>query len=480
MREVIQSNETNPALISPYKFVLALPSFNSGYYNSAFSVNDFGTVEGDVLTLAPEKALESMSDLRNLVQGNANFSIGSISFKFKDLQFKIFHNSNIDLYTSYPKSLMELLWYGNGAFIGEEIEIAPQIDFTVFHEYGVGFAFQVNENLSLGTNLKYLNGILSFRTERSQASLFTSEEFYQLSAKTDLMFYSSGFSDFLNGADGDLVLYNNTGSYILNQNSGFAIDVGFHSKVSERFSVAVSALDLGFINWRESTYEQYSQGEFEFEGVEIKAFNENDDYDFENVLDSIDNLVDFESAIMNGGYKTSLSPRFYLSGNWNLSETFTLGALAFGELHRGELYPALALNAQKNFRHFFGIGGLVGLRENYSVNVGLNMFLRLGGIQIYGVTDNVLSIFDFNSGQSANFRVGMNLAFLGKKKEEIEENAIELAKEEIMDEEDVSPSNKPLTKKEIRQQKRAARKKKAKPDEGTKKKKEYFRRTDNY
>ncbi len=479
MREVIQSSETNPAFISPYKFTFAFPSASTNYYNSAFPFKELGTIENEILTLSPVKAINSLDENSNLFQGNLNASLGSINFRFKDLQFRIFHNSNADMYAYYPKKLLELIWYGNGEFVGEEIEIAPQIDFNLHHEYGLGFAIQVNETLSIGTNLKYLSGIFSFKTQNSQASLYTDEAFYQLTAKTDLMFYSSGLSDFLNGNTEDLIVYNDFGNYILNQNSGFAIDLGFNSKVSDRFSFAMSVLDLGFINWRETTYQQYSQGEFEFDGVEVQAYNDNDDYDFENVLDSIDNLIDFESSIMSGGYKTNLPMRFYLSGNWNLPQSCTLGVLGYGELYRGNFNPAIAINAQKNFKHYFGIGTLVGLRKNKSVNVGFNTFLRFGGVQLYGMTDNVLSLFNFQNGHNTNFRIGLNLAFLGKPKTEQEEFELDQIKEESEPAESLKEPQ--LSKKEIRKLNRANKKKqRKKTEEKTPKKKNYFGRTYTY
>ena len=56
------------------------------------------------------------------------------------------------------------------SFIGENIEIAPKIDIFAYHEYGLGFAIQVNEKISVGTNIKYLSGMVNVNSQRMQAS----------------------------------------------------------------------------------------------------------------------------------------------------------------------------------------------------------------------------------------------------------------------------------------------------------------------
>jgi hypothetical protein len=48
------------------------------------------------------------------------------------------------------------------------------------------------------------------------------------------------------------------------------------------------------------------------------------------------------------------------------------------------------------------------------------MALRLAGIQLYALTDNVMAVFNPLSAQNTNVRIGMNLAF-GKKNKSIDD-----------------------------------------------------------
>lgn len=466
MRNLIQNTETNPGNIIADKFTFSLPSFYGNVNHSGFSLKDLGTIDNGIFTLAPEAAIDNLDGDNNIIQGNVNLSVAAITFRVKDLQFKLFHNSNVDFYGFYPKALPEMLWYGNGEFVGEVLDIAPQIDFFAYQEYGMGFAIQANERLSIGTNLKYLNGLASLKTIRSEAKLFTNPDYYQLSAETDFSIYSSGFSAFLDGETDDLIDRGDDPNIFISQNSGLSMDFGLNYKVSEKWEVAANAIDLGFINWRESTKNQFSEGKFDFEGVKVQPFDEIDDFDFDNALDSIDNLVDFQTEILENGYRTQLPTRFYLSTNYQLDSTLSLGGLVYGELYRGYFNPAIALNAQKRLGRWLEFGGLVGWRRGNIPNLGLNLSLRLGALQIYGLTDNLLPLIDFESMQQFNFRVGVNIAVRGKKD-------TRLSEPELIAEEQVAPESLDMKKEKIK-------KKKPGKEVTPLYKKRYFRRADKY
>jgi hypothetical protein len=471
IKGLIQNTEANPANISSDKFVLSLPSVYGNYNNSAFALKDLGKIENSTLFLAPQKALEKLKSNNNLIQSNVNLSLGSLAFRFKNSQLRLFHNSNLDFYGYYPEKMMELLWYGNEPFIGENIEIAPKIDIFAYHEYGLGFAIQVNEKISVGTNIKYLSGMVNVNSQRMQASLFTNNDNYQLSAQTDMNIYSSGLSAFLEDSSDDLIINDDNSDWFLTQNSGLALDFGLNFQLTDQVKLTGSVLDLGFINWRENTIEQVSKGDFVFDGIEVKPFDDSDDFEFYTVIDSIGSLVDFESKTLNNGYKTQLPFRYYVSGIWDIDSTFSLGALTYGEYYRNKFSPAFAVNAQKSFRHFLEVGSTIAINHNRSPNIGFNLTLRLAGIQIYGITDNVIPLINISNGRNFNVRFGLNVAIKGKQvDEEINDDLIAESLDNSVEEEAITETSKKSKKK----------KKDTNAVVKISKKKEYFRRTDKY
>ncbi|RMG77684.1 MAG: hypothetical protein D6714_19410, partial [Bacteroidetes bacterium] len=362
----------------------------------------------------PQPAIDQLDARNNRLQSNAELSAFGVSFRAKKFQFRLFHHTKTFALGFYPKKFMELLWQGNAPFVGQAIEVAPRLDFSAWSEYGAGFAFQVSPRWSLGTNIKYLNGLFAINTRRAEAQLFTDPEVYQLSAQTDFLVYSAGLSAFLDGATDDLVMYDQGNQVFINQNSGLAVDLGLNFQVSDRLSLAASVADWGGIHWRESATRQFSQGAYSFEGTQIKPFDNAENFDFAEVLDSIDNLVDFRSETMTDGFKTRLPVRFLLSGQWQYRPSLSFGGLLYTELYRGNWSPAFALNARKRLGEIFEIGTVAGIRHNGIANFGIDMTLRLAGIQIYGATDNLLPLFDYTRGRQTNWRVGINIAILGK------------------------------------------------------------------
>ena len=79
------------------------------------------------------------------------------------------------------------------------------------------------------------------------------------------------------------------------------------------------------------------------------------------------------------------------------------------------MVPAIAVSARKEFGKVFSLGTVYSIKKNTYNNLGMNLGLRLGGIQFYALTDNILAVFDPLNARSVNARLGLNLAF-GKEK----------------------------------------------------------------
>jgi len=203
----------------------------------------------------------------------------------------------------------------------------------------------------------------------------------------------------------------------------------------------------------------------------VKPFDDSDDFEFYTVIDSIGSLVDFESKTLNNGYKTQLPFRYYVSGIWDIDSTFSLGALTYGEYYRNKFSPAFAVNAQKSFRHFLEVGSTIAINHNRSPNIGFNLTLRLAGIQIYGITDNVIPLINISNGRNFNVRFCLNVAIKGKQvDEEINDDLIAESVDNSVEEEAITETYKKSKKK----------KKDTNALVKISKKKEYFRRTDKY
>ena len=415
MDNLIQATETNPAKFSPYGLNVALGSPYASFYNSRFAPKDIFSEEGNSLVLNPGDLIAQLDGSTNFIQTNLAVHSLTLGLTYDHYQLSFSHAVKMASYVNYPKGIASLLFNGNGNAIGEKINIAPQLDMMAYQEYGLGVAIRVNEILSLGTRLKYLIGIASVHTSSSVATIHTGADYYQLTGETDFTLNSSGISfnedggiELLGGAD-------NLSKALFTGNRGFAIDLGATVTLGKRFSFKASVLDLGQIRWKDHLSTQTSKGKHSFTGLDVEPMIDNDSLNLRSVVDTLEQVFNFQET--QEAFSTSLPGRFYLSARFSPMNGLHLGGLAYGEIFRKKFRPSLALSVQKDFGSILSLGALYAIRNNTYDNIGLNFTLRLIGIQIFGMTDNVIALFDPLKARSTSVRFGLNLAFGRKGKE---------------------------------------------------------------
>ncbi len=413
MHNIAQSNFTNPSSFNRYKVNVSLPSFYSGFYHSAFTPADVVDIQGTTMFVSLDDMVNQLKEEGNILQTNLHFDPIAISFMLPKLQFSLNYGVRVNSHIQYPKGLFSLLWEGNGTNLGETINIAPSFDIMAFHEIGLGVAVEIQENLSVGGRLRYLSGIATTYTDASEVSIHTNPEFYQLTATTNYRQLASGITyDNGNGVDfGGL-------SALFGSNTGMAIDLGAtYRLLDQKLKLQASILDLGAITWDDNLNAWESQGSFTFEGLDLKDVLEEDGEDFENLGDTLQQVFNIEE-VSTSSFKTSLGGKYYLSGIFTPVKGLHLGALLYGESYRGSLYPAFALSAKKDLGKIFSAGLVYSMREKAFTNLGANLMLRLGGVQLFALTDNLIPIFNPLNTQNFNFRVGLNVA-VGKKEKKV-------------------------------------------------------------
>ena len=308
--------------------------------------------------------------------------------------------------------MLQFAWGGNAQFVGETINIAPTQNLLAYQEFGLGFGYKVTDKLTLGTRLKYLVGIATYQTANAKASIYTDPEYYQLTANTDYLINTGGLpeSDIDNG---EFLNFDDFEPSLFGDNRGFAVDFGATFEVSEKLTVQASALNIGKIKWEEEVNNYWSNGTSTFAGLDFQPIFEDGDYEPEDILDTIANTFEFTSS--KNGFNTVLPSTFYLSGTYNVMPKLTVGALLYAQDYRSDLTTAFALNVKKDLGKIFSISGQYAFIEGGANNLGVSTALRLGPVQIFATSDNIIPLMNPMKGQNVNMRFGINLLF-GKKK----------------------------------------------------------------
>ncbi len=411
MDNVWQVNHTNPAKAPDQKIIFSFPNVYTGFAHSALSFNDLTTINDQGLTVLNSQQLLANLEDQNHLNLQANAETFNLAISIANMQFSLHHGIKVNGIFNYPKTLVEFALQGNAPFIGQEINIAPSVNFLAYNEIGLGFNMRLAK-LHVGGRIKMLNGMGTISTENAGISISTDEEFYQLSLTSDYQINAAGVVA-LNVDSTDLDPNFDFDQYgvsdFLKINRGWGFDIGAQFKVTDKLTVAASIIDLGFIKWKENPINLKSQGSFEFDGLKIDDFIKDDQIDVSISEDSILNTFNFVKS--EEAFTTFLPSRIYLSGTYQVAPIFRAGALLYLENQKGKTFKAVSLNGTLVLRRIFHLGATYSIYNRSYSNVGLNFQLKLGPVQLFGVSDNVLAALRPASSRGTNFRFGLNMVF---------------------------------------------------------------------
>jgi Family of unknown function (DUF5723) len=401
---LINNQLSNPSFKSVKNISIMLPSGYFEFFNG-FVLNEAFETENGIKKLNPNKLIAKLDDSNETALGWSLGSIG-ISINTGKFNFQAYHQIRNDIQFVYPKELAQLAWQGNAQFIGKNISIGPSLNGSSFHEVALGLGYNWN-NVNISGRFKYLNGIGVVKTNKSKLNLTTSNDIYQLDFDTDYELLTSSFvnidtSSLLNNLDFNI-------NSLSGNNGGFAIDFGASIKINEKLNAGLSVLDIGSINWKNDSYKYKSQAKFQYNGFDLKSVVNNDSISFDSKLDTIEKQLRFSKE--STSFNTSLPVRIYANVNYKISEKTEVGGMIY--YSKGSSGSRKALGLTMNYK----LGKLMTLGTSYSYwnssafNIGLNTILNLGPIQLYMITDNILTVVSPLNSRNANFRVGMNLVF---------------------------------------------------------------------
>jgi hypothetical protein len=410
-RQIWQANYTNPAyVVEGSKGHLALPSFYFGEYNN---IKKFNLNNNQFSTATLYGSAASF----NVLSLGLNSDLVDFGFRVKRAYFSYKFSVKSDYYIGLPKDLFGLAAFGNARYIGKEVQIGPDLDFSAYAESSIGTAYDINDDLTVGAKINIYNGIYNVSTTRNTASIYTDPDIYQLALKTDYQVNASGFdldklgddiSDVVTG-DGDITDILPSGR-LSRGNRGLGIDLGASYRVNDKIRVGASIVNLGSITWKKSVSSYINNGNYEFNGVDVKQIFQGDSISFANIQDSLTGSFLFKANNISS-YKTTLPSRMYFSGTYQLNPKVQLSALLNIMNYHGNFMPAAAIGANYNIKQIWSIGATYAVRKNDFTNLGLNTMLRLGPLQAYLNLDNVLGTFVPSQIGNSNVRLGVNFIF---------------------------------------------------------------------
>jgi hypothetical protein len=413
----IQSLAINPAFFPKKTWTIGLPGFYADGRFSAnlglrqmFPKNSDGTTGFDV-----ERILTKLDANNNALAANFGVETFQICFQKNRLAFSLSHAQRTNAQVGFPKKLVELLYHGNAQFIGETIEIGPSFDVAAWQEIAFGVSTKKGP-LTIGGRGKLLVGSAAARTDKSQISVFTDPDIYQIKMQTDFGFYAAG--DVLRidtaGLGFNPTVNFPSAKHADFKNIGFGIDLGARLELG-KIELSASILDLGSsIKWTKNANYRRSNGIFDYDGVNFppSSIVSGSDLNFSGKLDSLNDALNFKTTAAN--FETTLPTRILVNGHFDLTKNWQLGATFFAQKNTDSAPKTQAVAAQIQ-RYFWNKKLRAAI--NYSLdshsaaNIGATIGVAVPYFRFFATTDHLSTAFQPYKSNRVNFRVGASVEF---------------------------------------------------------------------
>lgn len=412
MTLVPQRMYINPAFVPDSKWHIGIPALSSNHITLGYNAHTYSQLikrdANDSLYVDLQNAIDKMGKT-NYISMNAKIDLLSFSFTFGPEANNFMYvniTQRIASRISMPSELINLIWQGNGPYLGETIDLKKlNADATVYTEYGISYARKLlDKKLRVGITVKYLNGQTNVSTDNRGLSLYTDPNNYNINAKADVTLNSAGLLGDFGDIGGDF-------SYksILTGNHGFAFNIGAHYLIDDNWEVAISANDLGMIFWKDNTHNKtIGDADFTYQGLDLAQYLIQPDSAevFQEFLDTLEAAFPFTET--EDSYNTNLSSQIYISGAYKFTDRDRLGLDFYGEIYKTHFEPAVAINYTRKFGHIFHLSGSYMYNNRSFANFGFGFGLTLGPVQWYLAADNILAPIIPSHTKNAHFHSGLN------------------------------------------------------------------------
>ena len=414
MPTTLQTGIINPALRpTDHKWGISLFGYNT-QINSNLPIRQYiSRTSVDISGL-----LNTLAETDNTLAVNGSAQTIAFGFGIKKLWFGLRNDLVVNSSSSFPAGLPRLILEGNAPYIGQTMQFGPTINMGVYSATALQVAFEATSKLSVGITAKHLLGLGAFNTTKSDLSLYTDPEIYQLTLNTNYAFDLAGIEPSELNVNIDSITgipSLNTGTSSRTNSNGVGFDIGAAYKISPKLTLRASIIGLGTVTWK--TGKNYAtSGQFRYEGAKITQLVGQDTLDFGVNLDSLFDGFDVTNTDKRVTYNTPASA--YLSAMYRINGQFTVGALFQVERLNKDQAIGGAVHAQWHPTRWIQTGVTIGARQYTApASVGFHIIVKPGPFQLYYATDNILSKLVPSTTQISGHRVGLNLMF-GKRNKE--------------------------------------------------------------
>ncbi|MDE5638319.1 MAG: SPOR domain-containing protein, partial [Odoribacter sp.] len=405
----------------------ALSGISVDYLNSAFGIDDLLVQEGkDSLYVDMDLMYKSLRK-QNIIHVGNEISLLTVGVKINSWYATLDVTEKNDFILRANKDLFSFLKQGNRPYLGKTMDIGDLgLQLNAYEEFALGLSKKVNSKWTVGGRMKFLLGIANASMVDSKISIESAEDAssmkirskqdIRISAPVEFSYEKEG--EYINWDDFDADVDDFSTSMVLNtKNPGFALDLGAEYQFNDKLKFYASVVDLGFIRWGAKNYHFTQNALFDWQGGDLSNSIKEDDKSIDDVFDDlIDRLKDnFRFHEKRVAYTNMLRTKMYLGATYQIARMVSVAGVAELTLMDKVFYPSLTASADVRLLKNVSAAVSYSVMPGNYVNLGAALTAKLGPVQLYASTDNVL-VANYTRTQSLNARFGINLLFGHKDK----------------------------------------------------------------
>jgi hypothetical protein len=410
LSQINQSSQVNASNRTDAKITIGLPALSSNafyLFNNGFTYNDLILKNADgSLLIQPGNVIDKLK-LRNHLGFGSNISILSFNYATPKFSAGFSINEKVTFKLTYPGDLFKMLWNGNGAYLGDTLQIGNfEINANYYREFATHFTYTYKK-WQFGLSPKFLFGKANINTAQSSILFNTDANYYALSADANMNVQTSGFPDSTEQKNNAAPTAKN---YIFNTaNKGYALDASAKFQYNEKLNFVGGFTDWGYISWKSRVHNYtMDNAHVTFSGVNIADLvDSNSTINSGKLTDSLQKI--FHINHNQEAYNSRLPLGLYAMANYQFNKHHSAGVqLSTNSFHKNTVFAMSVCYQYKLSKHFSA--ALTYTNKTYSpFNLGGGLTLQFLGMQYYFVTDNWWAAIKPLASKNMNFRFGMNI-----------------------------------------------------------------------
>ena len=391
---------SNPALSLPARLTVQVASYGTSTQLS-FRPRDIGAPDGGRLVISPEAIRAALPEE---VRGRLGLDVSTVIVNCgRDWgQFGFHHALRGQADVRSPRAALLLVAEGNRVVLGRPAQVLPQGYAATWHEFGGHYARRLTGGVTVGARAKLLLGASDLRMADPAATVAVSPVDFAVEYDIAATGYSAGYGlDF--GADSleALRLTLAPGAGV-----GAAVDLGIVYAPDRRWAIGLGLRDLGAIRWRGRRHDATGAGVYV--GAEGDVFAEEFSLGALASYDSVRALVGLRTRPTR--YGRGLPAKLTAHARYDLSRTWTVGAVSTALLSAGRVYVNAAGTVLYEVWEGLHVGGAAGLGGGGAF-AGVSLDARLGPVAVYASTEQALGLLAPYATRNTHGRLGVALVW---------------------------------------------------------------------